>query len=108
MMIKKPLLAFILLLTSTTLSAQTSPANCPHPNEAITGDAETYINVCSTVALDGLHTELHSTSNEMLDTPGFPFHVSKHESSVAEVILVVLLIPWLIILLFSRFTKSAK
>ena len=103
-------MAAIVFLSSTYLTAQTLPTTCSNSDISFTSDAGLHLDVCRADNLNGLdmREELNSTPNETLSEPGFPFHVRKHESSVAEVIMVVLLIPLLIILLFSRFTKSAK
>jgi|GEM_PF-2571165 len=109
-MTKKSLMAIIIFLTSAPLTAQTIPTTCSHSDKTPISDASLHVDFCLENNTDVLHVreELNSSPQDTLSELGFPFHIRKHESSVAEVIMVVLIIPLLIILLFSRFTKSAK
>jgi hypothetical protein len=107
-MIKKSLTAAFRLLPPATLAAQTIPTACSHPDKKSVSDSGVNINFYYADNLNAPHEELSASPKERLGEHKFLFHARKNESSIAEVIMVVLLIPLLIILLFSRFTKSAK
>jgi len=107
-MIKKSLMAAIIFFTSTNLIAEPNTTFCSHPDKTLISDNGVNLNFCYVDNRGALHEEMNVEPNKTRNKSGFPFHVRENESSLAEVIMVVLLIPLLIILLFSRFTKSAK
>jgi hypothetical protein len=107
-MIKKSLMAVILFFYSLAAISQTETNSCNFSGKAQAANFNVHFNSCG---IDTTHKPTEgfaNASHEANADTHFPFHVRKNKSSLAESLTVVLFIPALIILLFSRLTKSAK
>ncbi len=105
-MIKKSLTAFLIIFCSINVIAENNVADCIFSGEISALNSDKLVNLCSTNYEP--KTRISAVPNVSNNDVITLFHVKQKKSSLAESITVVLFIPGLILLLFSRFTKSAK
>ena len=107
-MIKKSLMAAILFFYSINVISQTDITRCNFSakNQAI--NLSNNFNLCDIDNFHRLNEEFTPAPSHAHNEASFPFHVKKNKGSLAQSVTVMLFIPGLIILLFSRHSKSAK
>ncbi|RYY76882.1 MAG: hypothetical protein EOO52_05155 [Gammaproteobacteria bacterium] len=107
-MIKNSFMAAILFLYSINAISQTEITGCNFFDKTQAANSGINSNLCGFDSTQKQTEGFANEPNEEQNKKSFPFHVGKNKSSLAESLTVVLFIPGLIILLFSRLIKSAK
>jgi len=99
-------MAAFIIFNSMIVVAEANVADCAPFNRDFARSENTVFELCQReISQPQIEILLSGTTHTEVAAP---FNLKHNKSSLAESITVVLFIPALILLLFSRFTKSAK
>lgn len=107
-MIKNSFMAAIIIFNSTTAFSAGNNTNCSLLNEDSANNATTIFEFCKAQAPNTQMESLSVLNKDARAQTTSPFTLKQNKSSGLESLIVVLFMPMFIILLFSRFAKSAK
>lgn len=100
----KTLMAAIIFFSAINAVADSGSPDCLSFENVLSHAPTSMCNLIPAHQSENDSVSTHDANNDVVSL----FHVKETKSSIAEAITVVLFIPGLILLLFSRFTKSAK